>query len=70
LSFTSFGRHGGATESEHAGLTTAELMHKGQWSSTKAMKNYLHGSDELRQQAQAKRIARRARNAAKSGGTK
>ena len=70
LSFTSFGRHGGATEGEHANLTMPELMHKGQWSSTKAMRNYLHGGDELRQQAQAKRIARRAKNAARkaSGG--
>jgi hypothetical protein len=65
LSFTSFGRHGGATEAEHSGLTQAELMHKGQWSSTKAMKNYLHGNDELRQQAQQKRLARRAKNAAR-----
>jgi hypothetical protein len=65
LSFTSFGRHGGATEAEHSNFTTAELMHKGQWSSTKAMKNYLHGSDELRQQAQQKRLARRAKNAAR-----
>jgi hypothetical protein len=48
-------------------------MHKGQWSSTKAMKNYLHGSDELRQQVQQKRLARRAKNAARKaadGGTK
>ncbi len=51
----------------------AELMHKGQWSSTKAMKNYLHGSDELRQKAQQKRLARRAKDAARKtagGGTK
>jgi hypothetical protein len=27
-------------------LTELELMKKGQWSSTKAMENYLHGADE------------------------
>lgn len=69
LTFTSFGRHGGATEAEHSGLTEAELMHKGQWSSTRAMKNYLHGSDELRQQAQQKRITRRARKAVGAKGS-
>jgi hypothetical protein len=51
LTFTSFGRHGGATE--------LELMKKGQWSSTKAMGNYLHGNDAGKRKAQLKRIAKR-----------
>jgi len=37
LTFTSFGRHGGTTEASTSGLTEAQLMKKGQWSSTKAM---------------------------------
>jgi hypothetical protein len=59
LTFTSFGRHGGATESMGSGLTELELMKKGQWSSTKAMRNYLHGNDEGKQQTQLKRIKKR-----------
>ncbi|WP_246767844.1 hypothetical protein [Bradyrhizobium sp. CCBAU 53340] len=35
LTFTSFGRHGGTTEASTSGLTEAQLMKKGQWSSTK-----------------------------------
>jgi hypothetical protein len=46
LTFTSFGRHGGATESKSSGLTTLQLMDKGQWSSMAAMGNYLHDDDE------------------------
>ena len=34
-------------------------MKKGQWSSTKAMGNYLHGDDEGKRKAQLKRIAKR-----------
>jgi hypothetical protein len=59
LTFTSFGRHGGATES--SGLTTLQLMEKGQWSSVTAMANYLHDDDEGKQEAQIKRIKRRKR---------
>jgi hypothetical protein len=62
LTFASFGRHGGATESMGSGLTELELMKKGQWSSTKAMGNYLHGNDEGKRGAQLKRIARRGRS--------
>lgn len=63
LTFTSFGRHGGATESKTSGLTTLQLMEKGQWSSVAAMANYLHDDDEGKQDAQMKRIKRRARQA-------
>jgi hypothetical protein len=59
LTFTSFGRHGGATESVTSGLTELELMKKGQWSSTKAMGHYIHGNDEGKQVAQLKRIKKR-----------
>jgi hypothetical protein len=38
-------------------------MKKGQWSSTKAMANYLHDDEEAKQDAQMKRIKRRARQA-------
>jgi hypothetical protein len=61
LTFTSFGRHGGATESKSSGLTTLQLMDKGQWSSVAAMANYLHDDDEGKQEAQIKRIKRRKR---------
>jgi hypothetical protein len=63
LTFTSFGRHGGATESKSSGLTTLQLMEKGQWSSVKAMANYLHDDDEGKQDGQMKRIKRRERQA-------
>ena len=59
LTFTSFGRHGGATESMGSDLTELELMKKGQWSSTKAMGNYLHGNDAGKRKTQLKRIAKR-----------
>ena len=61
LTFTSFGRHGGATESSTSGLTETQLMKKGQWSSTKAMPRYLHDDDEAKRDAQIKRIKRRAK---------
>jgi hypothetical protein len=38
-------------------------MEKGQWSSTAAMSNYLHDDDEGKQDAQMKRIRRRAQSA-------
>jgi hypothetical protein len=63
LTFTSFGRHGGATESMGSDLTELELMKKGQWSSTKAMGNYLHGNDAGKRKAQLKRIAKRGTRA-------
>jgi hypothetical protein len=63
LTFTSFGRHGGATESKSSGLTELQLMEKGQWSSTAAMGNYLHDDDEGKQEAQIKRVERRAKSA-------
>ena len=62
LTFTSFGRHGGATESSTSGLTTTQLMKKGQWSSPKAMVRYIHSDDEAKQDAQTKRIKRRAKD--------
>ena len=40
-------------------LTELELMKKGQWSSTKAMGNYLHGNDAGKRKTQLKRIAKR-----------
>ena len=60
LTFTSFGRHGGATESMDSDLTELELMKKGQWSSTKAMGNYLHSNDAGKRKVQLKRIAKRS----------
>ncbi len=46
-----------------SGLTELELMKKGQWSSTKAMGNYLHANDEAKQQTQLKRIKKRGKRA-------
>ena len=63
LTFTSFGRHGGATESKDSGLTVLQLQEKGQWSSPNAMPRYLHGNDEAKQDAQLKRIERRVQKA-------
>jgi hypothetical protein len=56
-----FGRHGGTTEASTSGLTETQLMQKGQWSSTAAMSHYLHDDDEAKQDAQMKRIKRRAK---------
>ena len=61
LTFTSLGRHGGATETNTSGRTETQLMTKGQWSSTAAMGNYLHDDDEGKQDAQMKRMKRRAK---------
>ena len=61
LTFTSFGRHGGTTEASTSGLTETQLTQKGQWSSTAAMAHYLHDDDEAKQDAQMKRIKRRAK---------
>jgi hypothetical protein len=63
LTFTSFGRHGGTTEASTSGLTETQLMKKGQWSSTAAMAHYLHDDDQAKQDAQMKRIKRRAKQA-------
>jgi hypothetical protein len=68
LTFTSFGRHGGTTEASASGLTETQLMKKGQWSSTKAMVNYLHDDEEAKQDAQMKRIKRRAQQAKQAKG--
>ncbi len=38
-------------------------MQKGKWASTAAMAHYLHDDDENKQDAQAKRIKRRAKSA-------
>ena len=61
LTFTSLGRHGGATEANTSGRTETQLMTKGQRSSTAAMGNYLHDDDEGKQDAQMKRMKRRAK---------
>jgi hypothetical protein len=61
LTFTSLGRHGGATEANTSGRTETQLMTKGQWCSTPAMGNYLHDDDEGKQDAQMKRMKRRAK---------
>jgi len=50
-------------KSKSSGLTTLQLMDKGQWSSVAAMANYLHDDDEAKQDAQMKRIKRRAKQA-------
>jgi hypothetical protein len=68
LTFTSFGRHGGTTEASTSGLTETQLMQKGQWSSTAAMAHYLHDDDEAKQDAQMKRIKRRAKHAKQATG--
>jgi hypothetical protein len=68
LTFTSFGRHGGTTEASASGLTESQLMQKGQWSSTAAMAHYLHDDDEAKQDAQMKRIRRRARQTEQAKG--
>jgi hypothetical protein len=46
-----------------SGLTETRLTKKGQWSSTVAMARHLHDDDEATQDAQMKRIKRRARQA-------
>ncbi|MCK1511247.1 hypothetical protein IVB22_01405 [Bradyrhizobium sp. 190] len=44
---------------EHTDLTEFELMKKGQWSSTRAMGNYLHGNDAGKRKVQLRSIAKR-----------
>ena len=44
-------------------IIDAALMKKGQWSSTKAMGNYLHGNDAGKRKVQLKRIAKRGTRA-------
>jgi hypothetical protein len=61
LTFTSLGCHGGATEANTSGRAPKRRsMIKGQWCSTAAMVNYLH-DDEGKQDAQMKRMKRRAK---------
>jgi len=59
LTFTSF-RHGGATEAATSGLSDSELRMKGQWTSNKVLKNYVHKNDEMHINAHEKRRAKRA----------
>jgi hypothetical protein len=68
LTFRSFGRHGGATESKLSGLTELQLMEKGQWSSTAAMDNYLHDDDEGTAGSVNKAHKRRAKSAKQEAG--
>ena len=65
LTFTSFGRHGGATESKDSGLTTQQLKQKGQWSSERAMGHYLHADDHSKEQAQIMRLKHRSKRVPK-----
>jgi hypothetical protein len=60
LTFTSF-RHGGATEAATAGLSDSEMRVKGQWTTTKVLKNYVHKNDEMHVNAHEKRRAKRAK---------
>jgi hypothetical protein len=60
LTFTSF-RHGGATEAGTSGLSDRELMVKGQWTTPKVLKNYVHKNDEMHINAHEKRRAKRAK---------
>ena len=60
LTFTSF-RHGGATEAATSGLSDSEMRVKGQWTSNKVLKNYVHKNDEMHVNAHAKRQTNRAK---------
>ena len=60
LTFTSF-RHGGATEAATSGLSDSEMRVKGQWTSTKVLKNYVHKNDDMHINAHEKRQAKRAK---------
>src|SRR5207302_8387074 len=60
LTFTSLGRHGGAPESRSSGLTTLRSLDKGHWTSM--------ADDEGKQEAQTKRIKRRAKRAKQAAG--
>jgi hypothetical protein len=60
LTFTSF-RHGGATEAATSGLSDSEMRVKGQWTSNKVLKNYVHKNDEMHINAHEKRQAKRAK---------
>jgi integrase len=60
LTFTSF-RHGGATEAATSGLSDSEMRVKGQWTSNKVLKNYVHKNDEMHINAHEKRRANRAK---------
>ncbi len=54
-------RHRGATEAGMSGLSDRELMVKGQWTSPKMLKNYVHKNDEMHINAHEKRQAKRAK---------
>jgi len=54
-------RHGGATEAGTSGLSDRELMVKGQWTSPKMLKNYVHKNDEMHINAHEKRRAKRTK---------
>jgi hypothetical protein len=60
LTFTSF-RHGGATEAATSGLSDSEMRVKGQWTSSKVLKNYVHKNDDMHINAHEKRQAKRAK---------
>jgi hypothetical protein len=60
LTFTSF-RHGGATEAATSGLSDSEMRVKGQWTSNKVLKNYVHKNDEMHINAHEKRRSKRAK---------
>jgi hypothetical protein len=60
LTFTSF-RHGGATEAGTSGLSNRELMVKGQWTTPKVLKHFVHKNDEMHINAHEKRRAKRAK---------
>jgi hypothetical protein len=60
LTFTSF-RHGGATEAATSGLSDSEMRVKGQWTSNKVLRNYVHKNDEMHINAHEKRRAKRAK---------
>ena len=60
LTFTSF-RHGGTTEAATAGLTDSELRVKGQWTTGKVLKHYVHKNDEIHINAHEKRKANRSK---------
>ena len=61
LTFTSLGRHGGATESNTSGRTENAVDDQGSMVFDGSDGNYLHDDDEGKQDAQMKRMKRRAK---------
>jgi hypothetical protein len=61
LTFTSF-RHGGSTEAGTSGLSDSELRVKGQWTSDRVLKNYVHKNDEMHINAHEKRLEKRGKS--------